>query len=114
MTTRVVRFTVAGALVGALTGGVLVGVAAPASAADLPGTVTMPHGQTVLGRAVSAILAWSCHPDRLNLWRQRAHTLGKYVRIGAIEGVATGLRDDGALLVEGAPVLAGEISPPPG
>jgi BirA family biotin operon repressor/biotin-[acetyl-CoA-carboxylase] ligase len=68
----------------------------------------------VLGRAVSAILAWSCHPDRLNLWRQRAHTLGKYVRIGAIEGVATGLRDDGALLVDGTPVLAGEISPPPG
>ncbi|MDP2313025.1 MAG: biotin--[acetyl-CoA-carboxylase] ligase [Pseudomonadota bacterium] len=65
--------------------------------------------EEVLERAVAAILAWSEHPDRLTLWRQRAHTLGKQVRIGAIEGLATGLRDDGALLVDGVPVLAGEI-----
>ena len=49
------------------------------------------------------------HPDRLSLWRHRAHTLGKHVRIGAVEGVASGLRDDGALIVGGVPILAGEI-----
>lgn len=65
--------------------------------------------EEVLEQAVSAILAWAEHPDRLTLWRQRAHTLGKRVRIGAIEGVATGLRDDGALLVDGVPVLTGEV-----
>lgn len=63
----------------------------------------------VLERAVSAILAWSEHPDRLTLWRQRAHTFGKHVRIGSTEGIATALRDDGALIVGGVPVLAGEI-----
>ncbi len=68
--------------------------------------------EDVLDRAVSAILAWAQHPDRLDQWRRRAHTLGRHVRIGAIEGVATGLRDDGALLVGGVPVLAGEIDPP--
>lgn len=65
--------------------------------------------EDALERAVSAILAWSDHPDRLALWRQRAHTIGRHVRIGDVEGVATGLRDDGALLVDGVPVLAGEI-----
>lgn len=63
----------------------------------------------VLERAVAAILAWADHPDRLSLWRHRAHTLGKHVRIGAVEGVASGLRDDGALIVGGVPILAGEI-----
>ena len=63
----------------------------------------------VLERAVAAILAWADHPDRLSLWRHRAHTLGKHVRIGAVEGVAAGLRDDGALIVGGVPILAGEI-----
>ena len=64
-----------------------------------------------LERAVSAILAWSEHPDRLDLWRRRAHTLGRQVRVGDVAGVATGLRDDGALLIDGAPVLLGELEP---
>jgi BirA family biotin operon repressor/biotin-[acetyl-CoA-carboxylase] ligase len=65
--------------------------------------------EEVLERAVSAILAWSQHPDRLDTWRARSHTLGRRVRIGEVEGVARGLRADGALLVEGAPVTFGEI-----
>lgn len=65
--------------------------------------------EQVLEQAVAAILAWSDHPDRLQAWRQRSYTLGKQVRIGAIEGIATGLRDDGALMVDGVPVTSGEI-----
>ncbi len=59
--------------------------------------------------ALRAILAWCSHPARLDQWRSRSHTLGRRVRIAGKEGVATGLRDDGALLVDGAPVLAGEV-----
>ncbi|MBM4390443.1 MAG: biotin--[acetyl-CoA-carboxylase] ligase [Deltaproteobacteria bacterium] len=63
----------------------------------------------VLDDVLRAILAWSAHPGRLDLWRERAHTLGRHVRVGEVEGVATGLRDDGALLVDGVPVLTGEV-----
>ncbi len=59
--------------------------------------------------ALRAILGWSSHPARLDQWRSRSHTLGKRVRIAGREGVATGLRDDGALWVDGSPVLAGEV-----
>jgi hypothetical protein len=31
------------------------------------------------------------------------------VRVGDREGLATGLREDGALLIEGHPVLAGDV-----
>lgn len=67
--------------------------------------------EAVLETAVRAILAWSTHPDRLDLWRSRAHTLGRRVRVGGLEGVATHLRDDGALIVDGQPVTVGELSP---
>lgn len=79
------------------------------NAASLASLRGLQDREDVLDRAVSAILAWSGHPDRLTVWRQRAHTLGRHVRIGSVEGVATGLRDDGALIVDGVPVLAGEI-----
>lgn len=65
--------------------------------------------EAVLETAVAALLAWCQHPGRLDLWRQRAHTLGKRVRIGEIEGVATHLRGDGALIVDGVAVTTGEI-----
>ena len=46
-------------------------------------------------------------------WRERAHTLGRRVRIGSIEGVAVDLREDGALIVETQrgpeAVLAGDV-----
>lgn len=75
-----------------------------------------PHDrEAVLVTAVESILTWAAHPDRLELWRDRAHTLGRRVRVGEHEGVATGLRDDGALLIDGVPVTTGEVdSPAPG
>ncbi|MCB9779416.1 MAG: biotin--[acetyl-CoA-carboxylase] ligase [Alphaproteobacteria bacterium] len=45
----------------------------------------------------------------LDRWRTRSRTLGRRVRVAGREGLATGLRDDGALLVDGAPVLAGDV-----
>lgn len=67
--------------------------------------------EEVLETAVRAILAWSTHPGRLDLWRRRAHTLGRRVRVGEVEGIATHLRDDGALVVDGQPVTVGELLP---
>lgn len=65
--------------------------------------------EAVLETAVAAILAWSAHPGRLDLWRRRAHTLGRRVSVGGVEGLATHLRDDGALIVDGVAVTTGEI-----
>jgi len=45
----------------------------------------------------------------LERWRARSHTLGKRVRVGELEGLASDVRDDGALLVDGQPVLAGDV-----
>lgn len=45
----------------------------------------------------------------LDPWRARSHTLGRRVRVGEVEGVAEGIRDDGALLVDGTPVMAGDV-----
>lgn len=66
--------------------------------------------EEVLDRVVRAILAWSAHPDRLDLWRRRAHTLGRVVTVGEVTGTASGLRDDGALIVDGVAITTGEVA----
>lgn len=48
-------------------------------------------------------------PDPLAPWRARSFTLGRRVRVNGREGLATGLRADGALLVDGQPVLTGDV-----
>ena len=63
----------------------------------------------VLETARSAILRGADHPSRLDRWRARAHTLGRHVRVGEVEGVAEALRDDGALVIGGVPVTTGEV-----
>lgn len=45
----------------------------------------------------------------LDLWRNRSHTLGQKVRVGQVTGLATALRDDGALMVGGQAILAGDV-----
>ena len=46
-------------------------------------------------------------------WRSACTTIGRAVRVElpgrTIEGVATGVTDDGHLLVDGAPVSAGDV-----
>jgi BirA family biotin operon repressor/biotin-[acetyl-CoA-carboxylase] ligase len=64
----------------------------------------------LIGALVAAIEAVDPgSPGLLEPWRARSITLGRRVRVGDREGVATGLREDGALLVDGAPVLAGDV-----
>jgi BirA family biotin operon repressor/biotin-[acetyl-CoA-carboxylase] ligase len=83
--------------------------------AELPSatSVWLERGETdreaIFERAVGAILEWHDHPQRLDLWRAHSHTLGKRVRVGDHEGIATGLAGDGALLIDGHPVHVGEI-----
>ena len=47
--------------------------------------------------------------DDFSLWRTRSRTLGRRVKIGKQSGIATGLREDGALLLDGQPVLTGDV-----
>jgi len=63
---------------------------------------------TRLVRAVESVPT-DGQPD-LSLWRSRSHTLGRKVRVGDVQGVATDVRNDGALIVDGHPVLAGDVS----
>jgi BirA family transcriptional regulator, biotin operon repressor / biotin---[acetyl-CoA-carboxylase] ligase len=47
--------------------------------------------------------------EDLSRWRSRNITLGRRVTIGGRTGVAEDVREDGALLVDGAPVLTGDV-----
>jgi len=84
---------------------------------DLPGATSLAaragaplDRAAILGRLIAAIEATDpAGPDPLGPWRARSHTLGRRVRIGEIEGVADGIREDGALLVGGRPVLTGDV-----
>ncbi len=60
-------------------------------------------------QARTAILAWCTHPARLDEWRRVSHTLGRVVRVGGREGLASGIRADGALIVGGEAVLTGDV-----
>lgn len=48
-------------------------------------------------------------PQALDAWRQRSRTLGRRVSVAGREGLATGIREDGALLVDDVPVLTGDV-----
>lgn len=50
-------------------------------------------------------------PNRsLERWVQRSITLGKRVEVAGRVGIATGIRADGALLVDGVPVTSGDVN----
>lgn len=71
---------------------------------------TLRDRARLLGELVAAIEAVDLRaPGLLDPWRARSMTLGRRVTVAGREGVATGLRDDGALLVDGEPVLAGDV-----
>lgn len=64
----------------------------------------------VLARILGAIESVDpADPAGLDLWRARAHTLGRRVRVGEIQGIAEALREDGALIVGGRPILTGDV-----
>lgn len=65
--------------------------------------------EAVFARAHAAVVAGVEDPARLVRWRARAHTLGRHVVIGEVAGLATELRDDGALRVGAHWITTGEI-----
>lgn len=98
----------------------VLGVGLNVNQVDFPGlplvrSLALLHGgpldrNSLLIELVQAIEAVDpADPSGLDRWRARARTLGRRVRVGDREGLATGLREDGALLIEGHPVLAGDV-----
>ncbi|MDP6932128.1 MAG: biotin--[acetyl-CoA-carboxylase] ligase [Myxococcota bacterium] len=79
------------------------------------GSLALTRGQpidrartlTTLVRSLRACIVNT--EDTLATWRSRNRTLGRRVRVGEIEGIAEGLREDGALLVDGRAVLTGDV-----
>lgn len=63
----------------------------------------------LLAELVSAIEQVDVTAD-LSAWRRHARTLGQRVRVGDVEGVATDIREDGALMVGDVAVLTGDVS----
>ena len=49
------------------------------------------------------------YDEDLSRWRARSITLGRRVAIAGRTGVAESVRDDGALIVDGVPVLTGDV-----
>ncbi|MEC8424088.1 MAG: biotin--[acetyl-CoA-carboxylase] ligase, partial [Myxococcota bacterium] len=65
----------------------------------------------VLERLVRAIEAAPLRgSEGLDLWRSRSATLGRRVEVGGVRGIAEDIREDGALIVDGHAVLAGDVS----
>lgn len=84
---------------------------------DLPGATSLAllRGETqdrakILAEMVRALYAADPDaPDGLARWRAVSDTLGRRVRVGEIEGIAQDLREDGALVVDGQPILTGDV-----
>ena len=103
--------------------GVGVNVNQTAFPPDLPNPVSLAQLRghqdraATLGRVVTAIerrCAQVNHPEpMLEAWRRRSVTLGQRVRVGEVQGYATDVRADGALVVQTdhgpRPILAGDV-----
>jgi BirA family biotin operon repressor/biotin-[acetyl-CoA-carboxylase] ligase len=63
----------------------------------------------LLASLVAAVEGADVAGGDLDGWRRVSHTLGRRVRVLDIEGVAEDVRDDGALIVDGQAVLAGDV-----
>ena len=48
--------------------------------------------------------------DTLDRWRSRSITLGKTVDVEGRRGVVSGIREDGALIVDGIPITSGDVN----
>ncbi len=86
--------------------------------ADLPDATSLarlrgaPQDRAaLLARLVAAIEGVDCTAaDPLAGWRSRSHTLGRRVQVGEVQGLASAIRADGALIVGGQPVLTGDVA----
>ena len=48
--------------------------------------------------------------DTLDRWRERSITLGKTVDVAGRRGSVSGIREDGALIVDGIPITSGDVT----
>jgi BirA family biotin operon repressor/biotin-[acetyl-CoA-carboxylase] ligase len=98
---------------------VILGVGLNVNQVDFPGlpgasSLRGLHGgapldrEALLIRLVLALESADLHGD-LRAYAARCRTLGKTVRVAGREGLATGLGPDGALLIDGIPVLTGDV-----
>lgn len=62
----------------------------------------------VLMKVIKAMLSTSVH-ENFDRWRERSFTLGKWVSVAGRKGLATGIREDGALIVDGISVTTGDV-----
>jgi BirA family biotin operon repressor/biotin-[acetyl-CoA-carboxylase] ligase len=62
----------------------------------------------ICGRLVTRILSEDVHQS-MDLWRKRSNMIGKKVQVGSVVGVAERIREDGALIVDGREILAGDV-----
>ena len=62
----------------------------------------------LVGKIVKRLL--NCDLSQsLDLWRRRSSMLGQVVEVAGRRGIAESVRDDGALIVDGEAVLAGDV-----
>ena len=99
---------------------IVMGVGVNVNQMDFPGlpmasSLRLETGEThdralLLGHLIKAIEGVNTNGvPCLDQWRSRSHTLGKRVQVGTVNGIAEAVREDGALIVDGTPVLAGDV-----
>ena len=62
----------------------------------------------VLMKVIKAMLSTSVH-EKFDRWRERSFTLGKWVSVAGRKGLATGIREDGALMSWDISVTTGDV-----
>ncbi len=100
-----------------LTGGrCVVGIGVNLTAAPAGASMLGEDREALLDRLAAALERWFARPPErvLEAWRERADTLGRQVRVQlgeeVIEGLAEDVDGDGALIVDGRRVLAGDVT----
>ena len=79
-------------------------------AASLRGSEDSPEldRAELVGRLAKRLLGSDLNQS-LDLWRRRSGMLGQMVEVAGRRGIAESVRDDGALIVDGEAVLAGDV-----
>jgi BirA family biotin operon repressor/biotin-[acetyl-CoA-carboxylase] ligase len=104
-----------GILVEVHAGKAVVGIGVNLSWAPPGGAVLGARREALFGRLAAELSRWGAAPapEVLEAWRSLADTLGRTVRVeladGPYEGVAEDVDEDGALIVSGRRIAAGDV-----
>lgn len=105
-----------GVLVEVTGGRCLVGIGVNLTAAPPGASMLGEDRDALLDRLSAALERWFAEPAErvLEAWRERADTLGRQVRVElgerVIEGLAEDVAGDGALIVGGRRIVAGDVT----